>query len=714
MLYQILPRDNYQFSAESFNMLLKTLSNYKKGFLEQLLNSDYDYRYIIDNSKDDRISFFIETKNNAYSSNVYNSLITMFADKADVFEINEALLTHRIFTTLYTDDESEYNENQKENKTIATYINDQIFFFILGVLKPNTRLVFDFNVSRNVVKQKGFMRSSSEVKIEGVLRLSAITKYYANDLKNISNAISNLTASEKRLHVLYKNKFKPSNFIGAEVYNFMQFPTLYDKKPNDLIGKINKLYIGQRTLKDNEFNAGACVGCLYHPTSHRKVYIDYIQLRKHGFITGQTGAGKSSAIEEIIEQIITDKLDGKTDIPGFTFFDPAETSALGVLDMIDKKRADGYDVSSLMKHVHYINLGNDKTIFPISLLNQEWDITQTLDFFKSLYGDASTIQVDRMMSSAITCLLMDNQPHSIADVPRLFDDEEFRDGLRLKLNSNPYAQDQIPFLKGKFNSTMVAPILNRTDPFLNTPLKKLMFSIKGSNDGLSNVKKWMDDGDIILFNLAGVSDFDIKVIVGYISTNYYRTCLGRNDGDLLHLLIVDESHKVQIPIYEKIIAEGRKKGLAVLLLTQYLDQYNDSFLASILGNIATKITFRQGADAARMLVANTPNFAMDRNALLSLPDRIGFVSTSDSSEMKTIMVDVKPPYRYTEGKLVNYENTEAVTRNMNKNRMIAEELSRRDFMSKNEAEKLIFKKSMKEEAIEYEHDLIKEGDQVWD
>ena len=218
--------------------------------------------------------------------------------------------------------------------------------------------------------------------------------------------------------------------------------------------------------------------------------------------------------------ILSEKINGNKNVPGFTFFDPAETSVLGVVDMLLKLQADGNDITKLAKTIHYIDFNYEECIFPISLLNKDVPSTEILDYFKMLFGDAPTIQVDRMITSAINAILLDEKEYTIMDIPKLFQDEKMREDLSLRLSNNLYADDARLFLKGKFNPNQVDPILNRTDPFINTPKKKLMFGMHSQYDGLRKFKKWIDEGHIMLFNLKGLNDNDLRIIIGYISLKY--------------------------------------------------------------------------------------------------------------------------------------------------------------------------------------------------
>lgn len=130
------------------------------------------------------------------------------------------------------------------------------------------------------------------------------------------------------------------------------------------------------------------------------------------------------------------------------------------------------------------------------------------------------------------------------------------------------------------------------------------------------------------------------------------------------------------------------------------------------------MSFRQGDDGARRLVMNLPG-NLDKEALKRLPDRIGYISTEDNRIAKSALVEVDPPYRYNAGKPVPHPDPGKVQTQLNleKNRNFAHNLMGRDFISKKEAERIVFRKQYEiEEEMQIEEELLEEGDgaAVWD
>lgn len=715
MLYQILPRKTYQFNQEQMNMFFKTIASAERSkFTWKNLIQNFKIRYIIDCTENDKLNFYMHIDNTLNQDIILNALNVLLGEQADTFKISEdQLMTYDTINTLYLPNEN----NKKDKSNLAIFCNDSVFMNILGTMQPRTRIEISFKVVKASApnKNNSFISrmSNTDVLIELMIHISGHTKYSRTNIKNISDSISSLTASSTQLWTKYKYDFRPIQLTGSEAMNFIQIPTL-NKKDDIILNRINHLLPGQVTLSDNEFSSGIYTGTLHHPIQkERKVYIDIDHIRKHAFVTGTTGSGKSAEIEEWIDQILYDQVTGKN-IVGFTLIDPLETSALGVIDKILKLRDDGHNIEPLLKKVRYVDFSIDDYIFPMALLNPTSDSTETLDFFKSLYGDLNTIQVDRMLTSAIKALLLDDIEHSVFDIEKIFNssDSTFRDQLLNKISRNVYAEDEINFLKNtKFNQAIADPILNRLASFKNSEKKKLMFSMTSKYDSLKDIRKWMDEGYIILLNLKSMSEFDVKVICGHLTTQYYLEAKKRPDFSKLHLLLVDESHKIQMPIFPKVVAELRKSGLSLTLITQLLEQFSPDYLEQLIGNINTIISFKQKAKAGMELQKRIPSQDVTKSDLMQLPSMIGYLSMEENGKERSILIKAKPPYRYTDGKLMDYTNPIEVQKNLDKNRRFARDLMARDFISKKDAEKIVFNKPYNKKGIgKLEQDLLTEGD----
>ncbi|MCR0385213.1 ATP-binding protein, partial [[Clostridium] innocuum] len=226
MLYQILPRYDHQFQADTMRMFLKTLSGTKRrrslrDRLSKLFdpNCILDYRFIIDcdgkDQTDGMISFYLQVSDERENGLVLNSLQNMFQDKANVFEAVRPLTPYTTVHTLFTDDVLDHAKDTK--KSLATFRDDQIFLFILGTMRNKTRITIDFSVEKNYSATKSMLRGvSTDVDVQVMIKVSGKTRYQRNQILEITNTIINLTAGEKELRAIYRDTYKFSKLTGNE------------------------------------------------------------------------------------------------------------------------------------------------------------------------------------------------------------------------------------------------------------------------------------------------------------------------------------------------------------------------------------------------------------------------------------------------------------------------------------------------------------------
>jgi hypothetical protein len=84
-------------------------------------------------------------------------------------------------------------------------------------------------------------------------------------------------------------------------------------------------------------------------------------------------------------------------------------------------------------------------------------------------------------------------------------------------------------------------------------------------------------------------------------------------------LYVDEFHNFLTLSFADILAEARKYGLNLILAHQYLEQLDEKLRAAVLGNVGTVISFRVGAEDARLL-AREFHPVFDETDLVNLPN----------------------------------------------------------------------------------------------
>lgn len=703
-MYQILLRENYKFDESKYLIFLKTLQGYKKGKSDgnkslfskvmQFMDQEPKFKYVIDCDEKGKVNFYFDDLSNN-NMRFNDSLKQLFSDQGDVYSVPDLEYYSETHTFSFEETVLERYEdgNPKLRTSLKTY-DENALKFILSSMPKFTRIILEFSCKplnwKDMRKRNQFIESDHS-ELTCTLQVKCKTKYMRNELKSLSQAIQQITRASGAFFVEYKEKYKPFSISTEYLLNLIALPS-----PREMEDKVYFLTRMQRTLKAGEYEAGVKIGTNNHPKQiNRDVRIPVNQMKKHLLVTGSTGSGKSSVFEEMAKDIIVQKLEGKLKI-GFTFFDPAEASALGLINIIRQLEYEGYDIEKILPIVHYIDFNSSQNVFAMNLLDKTVNREKHMDYFRDIFGEGNTPQLDRLLINAISALIEDEEDHVISDVGKLLMDEEYRLDVLDRLKSNMYAQPNIEFLETGIPSAKKSmdPVLNRLDIFVNSIRKNRMFN-SGISD-LKHIRKWMDEGHIVIANLTGMSSKDIQVIVGYISVQYYNVAMTRPPESLAHFLVADEDHKVQLKIIENIRAECRKVGLSFIGMTQFLDQYKESYLQDTIENTGTKITLRQGEIGAGRIAKSTSG--INKEEYINLADRHGFLYTQNGNQIESIPFIAKPPYRYLRGKLIEYGKSDFDTKiaeAIEDDRDYALKLMARDFSKIEDIDRLVFKSKTK-------------------
>jgi hypothetical protein len=439
--------------------------------------------------------------------------------------------------------------------------------------------------------------------------------------------------------------------------------------------RIIHLEKGQRSLKDNELAEGVKVAKLLHPLQiDRWIKIPIEQFKKHFVLSGITGSGKSSTSLTIFRALIDDWLENPKKEPGFTYIDPSEETVLAILTYLLAKEKQGHKVP--WEKVHFIQLHEPEYPIGLNILKKQPGLSSeiTLNLAKKLvkyaYGNKDTPSLDRFLESALSTLINHKEEHSLASLYQLFMDEEFRNRVV------PQVSDE--FLQGFWEQEGdndfkrdIRPLLNRLNSLLLNKHLRRMF---GQKQWGLDILKWMDEGHIVLIDALGMDKRDFFLAGGTIVEYYYEIAKQfRGTGSKLHILAIDESHLLKLPIYPEIIAFARKHGLSLGLITQYFEQFKgEQDILKAMKAVGNVLCCTQEAESAE-LMSKVMNDKFDPEFLKKLPDLTTVVYTrtkekdltTEKKHMRSItcLGNPEPPYLYLpEGRPANHEDQAEIIR----------------------------------------------------
>jgi hypothetical protein len=341
--------------------------------------------------------------------------------------------------------------------------------------------------------------------------------------------------------------------------------------------------------------------------------------RRHTYIIGQTGTGKSVLLENLAYQ---DMLDGK----GFAFIDPHGDSAEKLLGMVPKERVEDviyFDPADLDNPIG-LNLFEFENADQRDFLVQE-----AIAMLYRLYDPGHTgiigPRFETWFRNAALTIMSDPAGSSFIDVQQVFIDQAFADE-KLK---HVTIQSVLDFWNKEMAQTseaskseMLGWFTSKFGAFLSNDM---MRNIIGQTKSGFNMREIMDNKKILLVNVSKgrMGELNSQLVGMIFVMKFQAAAMGRADipeADRQDFaLYVDEFQNFATDSFESILSEARKYRLNLVLANQFLTQLTDKIREAIIGNIGTVISGRIGITDAEILVKKfAPTF--DAEDLTKLPN----------------------------------------------------------------------------------------------
>jgi hypothetical protein len=335
--------------------------------------------------------------------------------------------------------------------------------------------------------------------------------------------------------------------------------------------------------------------------------------RRHSYIIGQTGTGKSVLLENIAYQ---DMMDGR----GFAFVDPHGDSVEALLSRVPKER---------VEDVIYFN-PSDMTD-PIGLNMFEFDhpdqkdflVQEAINMLYGLYDPGHTgivgPRLEHIFRNCALLLMSDPAGGTFIDIPKCLIDQDF---VKSKLK---YVTDQtvIDFWTKEFPASqrsneageVISWVVSKFGPFISNDA---MRNIIGQTKSGFNLRDIMDNKKILLVNLSKgkMGELNSKLLGIIFVMKFQAAAMGRADVPENERedfsLFVDEFQNFATDSFESILSEARKYRLNLVLGNQFMAQLTDKIREAIIGNVGTVISGRIGTtDAEAMVKRYRPTFEED-------------------------------------------------------------------------------------------------------
>jgi hypothetical protein len=368
-------------------------------------------------------------------------------------------------------------------------------------------------------------------------------------------------------------------------------------------------------------------------------------LRRHLFVCGRTGTGKSTLLRSMI-------IDGLQSGRNLCVIDPHGDLVESVLDSVPRHRT------------------NDVIYF--SAADRDWPVAFNplhcsqreqrplvadglVTGFKKIYGDSWGPRLEQILRNCVLTLL--EQEHAtLLSIRRLLTSKPYRNSVVGRVTDpviRSFWNDIFATWGERFQVEAVSPVLNKLDGFLSNPIAR---NITCQSRSTLDIRRVLDTPkSVLLCNLSkGLVGEQTSSLIGAFLVGAIQTAaLSRAD--------IPESQRIDVHVYidefhsflsegndtfATILSESRKYRVAfAALATQFLEQIDEATLSAVLGNCGSAVVFRSGVRDAEVLaqhlggniqpddIVNLPNFTAYAKLLLNgEPTRGAFSMTTEPTK----------------------------------------------------------------------------------
>lgn len=325
--------------------------------------------------------------------------------------------------------------------------------------------------------------------------------------------------------------------------------------------------------------------------------------RRHVYVVGTTGVGKSNLLANMAIQDITNG-------EGVCVVDPHGDLIQDVLERIPSARMHDVIVFSPADLDRPMGLNMLEAHTP-----QERDAAaqeMVAIFMKLFPPEMIGPMFEHNMRNAMLTLMEDEEaPGTIADIPRLFTDKAFQQYKVTKVKDpvvRAFWEKEMAKTSDFHKSEMLGYLISKVGRFVEN---SMMRNIIGQPKSAFNFRKIMDEKKILLVNLSKgqVGEVNAFLLGLIIVSKLQMAALSRSDipedqrQDFY--LYIDEFQNFITDSIATILSEARKYKLNLTMAHQYMSQLaqnNDTKVRdAILGNVGTMAAFRIGVEDADIL-----------------------------------------------------------------------------------------------------------------
>ncbi len=349
---------------------------------------------------------------------------------------------------------------------------------------------------------------------------------------------------------------------------------------------------------------GLKLGYVQYRGSKTDVFMKEADRRRHLYVIGKSGSGKSVYIANLA---IQDIKDGK----GVGVIDPHGDLVEDILAHVPKERADDvvvFDPSDMDRPIglNMLEAGTED--------QKDFAVQEMISIFYKLFPpEMIGPMFEHQMRNVMLTLMADiKNPGTVIDIPRMFTDDNYVK-VYLKNLRDPvvraFWEKEMAKTSDFHKSEMLGYLVSKVGRFVGN---EMMRNIMGQQKSGFDFREIMDNKKILLVNLAKgkTGEINAKLLGLIVVAKLQMAAMGRADmaQEDRHdfYLYIDEFQNFITDSISTILSEARKYRLDLIIAHQYMGQLVDDkgsadVRDAVLGNAGTLCVGRIGPDDAEIL-----------------------------------------------------------------------------------------------------------------
>lgn len=509
--------------------------------------------------------------------------------------------------------------------------------------------------------------SGSEAAIDKVVKfmfdVSARIVYVptVKDDQGAKLKLREIAGSFKQFNLSHLNGFEISEYIeGSEavkrynrreiidpfVLNAEELATVYHL-PNMTVTTPNIYWVRSKkleppldipTTKDVAEEDLTVLGKTNFRGSNQTFGIKTLDRRRHMYIIGKTGMGKSTLLENMI---FSDIQAGR----GVAVIDPHGDLADAVLNFVPSSRTNDVVIFNPADRDHPVAFNMLENIDPAF---NTIVCSGLVGIFKKIYAHSWGPRLEHILRNTILSLL--EYPNTtMLGITRMLQDKDFRRKVVRKISDpivKAFWEQEFETMQDRQKIEAISPILNKVGQFLSSPIVR---NIVGQPKSAVDLRFMMDKKKIIVVNLSkGMIGEDISSLLGSMMiTKFQLDAMSRAnipEKDRVDFyLYVDEFQNFATDSFATILSEARKYRLNLTMANQYIAQMPEEVRDAVFGNVGSILSFQVGYDDADYL-SQQYSEEVSANDLVSLNKYTSYMRLLvDGMPTKTFSLDTLAP-----------------------------------------------------------------------